>query len=386
MTEKKLTRQLEDAQTTIEKLRNEVIKMDKGINAINLELEQQVEKSNAELRESEERFRATFEQAAVGVAHVSLEGKWLLVNQKLCDILAYSNDELTKLSSQDITHPDDLDIELRYVKQMLLDEITSYSMEKRYIQQDNSIVWVNLNVSLVHNDSGEPKYFIAVIKDITKRKHAESAVEKLSKFPEENPNPVIRINKKLSVLYSNTAGVSLLKYLKSIDGQPLPKKIAKTCTNVFMKNVKRRIEVKNKSRIIALVFIPVKNTEYLNIYGNDITNEKKAKNKIDLMNKTLEQRIEKRTAQLMNANKDLETFAYSVSHDLRTPLRALSGFSQILIDEYYEKLDDEAKRFLSIIINNTHKMSQLIDDILEFSRIGRKKLNIVSLNMANLFS
>jgi PAS domain S-box-containing protein len=133
-------------------------------------------KAEEALRESEQRFRTTFEQAAVGVAHVASEGRFLRVNQKLCDIVGYSRDEMLQLTFQDITHPDDLQKDLDYVRQVLADEIPTYSMEKRYYRKDGSIVWVNLTVSLVRGAEGEPKNFISVIEDISDRKRAEEAL------------------------------------------------------------------------------------------------------------------------------------------------------------------------------------------------------------------
>jgi PAS domain S-box-containing protein len=132
-----------------------------------------------ELQENEERFRTAFEQAAVGIAHVAPDGRWLRVNRKLCDIVGYSREELLQKKFQDITHPDDLDASLEYVRKVLAGEIQTYGMEKRYIRKDGSFVWIDLTVSIVHHASGEPGYFISVIEDITKRKQAEEEKEKL---------------------------------------------------------------------------------------------------------------------------------------------------------------------------------------------------------------
>lgn len=137
-----------------------------------------LKKAEEELRESEERFRSTFEQAAVGIAHISPEGRWMRVNQKICDIVGYSREELLKLTFQDITHPDDLNIDVEYVTKMLSGEIKTYSMEKRYFRKNGTIVWVTLTVALVREESGEPKYFISVVEDITKRKFAEETILK----------------------------------------------------------------------------------------------------------------------------------------------------------------------------------------------------------------
>lgn len=125
------------------------------------------------IKERETRFRATFEQAAVGIAHVRPDGRWLRVNQKLCDIVGYAREELLELTFQDITHADDLDADLENVRQILAGEIETYSMEKRYLRKDGSIIWIDLTISLVREPSGEPDYFIAVIQDITEAKRME---------------------------------------------------------------------------------------------------------------------------------------------------------------------------------------------------------------------
>ena len=128
------------------------------------------------LREEEERFRATFEQAAVGLAHVGLQGQWLRVNQRLCQKLDYQREELLERSFQDITHPEDLEADLDQVRRMIAGEITTYAMEKRYLRKDGTYIWANLTVSLVRDDEGEPRYFISAVQDITSRKEAEAAL------------------------------------------------------------------------------------------------------------------------------------------------------------------------------------------------------------------
>ena len=125
------------------------------------------------LRESEERFRVTFEHAAIGAAQVAIDGRWLRVNRRLCEIVGYGQEELLSLTFQDITHPDDLEEDLERARRMLAGELGTYTMEKRYLKKGGVPVWVNLTVSLVRDASGEPDYFIAVIEDISERKQAE---------------------------------------------------------------------------------------------------------------------------------------------------------------------------------------------------------------------
>ncbi len=130
------------------------------------------------LRESEELNRSFFEQAAVGIAQVGPKGRWLRVNDKLCEILGYSREELMQLTFQDITFGEDLDTQLNFVRRALSGEIKTFSMEKRYIRPDRSLVWAHVTVSYVSTE--EPKYFITVVEDITKRKQAELELHELS--------------------------------------------------------------------------------------------------------------------------------------------------------------------------------------------------------------
>lgn len=109
-----------------------------------------------------------------------------------------------------------------------------------------------------------------------------------------------------------------------------------------------------------------------------------AKKIIAELNTSLEQRIIERTTQLELANKELESFSYSVSHDLRAPLRAINGFTRILVEDFMQQLDDEAKGILDEIIESSNKMGQLIDNLLEFSRIGKQNFTMVNINMDDM--
>ena len=145
-------------------------------------LRRQVRKRTAELSESESRFRATFEQAAVGIAHVSPEGQFLRLNQKFCEIVGYSEKEVLKLKFQDITHPDDLDADLHLFQELLDGKSDSYTMEKRYIRKDGSLVWISLTVKILRNEDGSPRWFVSVIEDISDRIRIQDEVHKSYEF------------------------------------------------------------------------------------------------------------------------------------------------------------------------------------------------------------
>jgi len=125
------------------------------------------------LRASENRFRSVFENAAVGIARAALDGRFVEVNQRLCDMIGYAREELLTKTFMDITHPDYLAADLKAFRRMLAGEIEVYVREKRYYRKDGSAVWASLAASLVCKPSGLPDYFVAVIEDISARKQAE---------------------------------------------------------------------------------------------------------------------------------------------------------------------------------------------------------------------
>jgi PAS domain S-box-containing protein len=129
------------------------------------------------LRESRERFRSAFDNAAIGMALVSTEGHWLQVNQSMCEIVGYSERELLATTFQAITHPDDLAADLSHAGRTLAGEVRSYQMEKRYLHKLGHYVWALLSVSLVRDGQGNPQYFISQIQDITERKRVEEEVK-----------------------------------------------------------------------------------------------------------------------------------------------------------------------------------------------------------------
>jgi PAS domain S-box-containing protein len=126
-----------------------------------------------ELQESEVRFRSTFEQAAVGVAHLAPDGQFIRLNQRFAEIVGYSHEQLINLSFQDITHPEDLEVNLEYFKEIFIGDKKNFSLETRYIRGDRSSLWIDLTVSLVKEATGKAKYFIAVIEDISDRKQMD---------------------------------------------------------------------------------------------------------------------------------------------------------------------------------------------------------------------
>ena len=129
------------------------------------------------LHESEERFRLTIDEAPIGMALVALDGRFVRVNRALCEIIGYTSAELTALTSQAITHPDDLDANLALAGQLARGEIPRFQLDRRYIRKDGTIVDIQLNASILRTREGAPLYYIVQVEDITERKRAEAALK-----------------------------------------------------------------------------------------------------------------------------------------------------------------------------------------------------------------
>jgi PAS domain S-box-containing protein len=153
-------------------------------------LHRKVEELNAEadrrqtaerlLRESERRLRDTFELAAIGLAHVSTTGHWLRVNQRLCEIVGYTREELLEMSFQEITHPADIGTELDLMRRLLDGALRTYTLQKRYIRKGGELIWIDLTVALTYDAvTGEP-YFISAVQDISARQEAQEQIRELN--------------------------------------------------------------------------------------------------------------------------------------------------------------------------------------------------------------
>ena len=136
------------------------------------------EERQARLSESEELYRATFDTAAVGIAHVSLEGQWLRFNDAVCSITGYTREELLARTFTDITHPEDIEADWNHVRALMAGKCASYDMDKRYLRKDGSTVWVHLTVSVVRDRQGKPLHMVSVIENISDKKKAEEELRR----------------------------------------------------------------------------------------------------------------------------------------------------------------------------------------------------------------
>ena len=165
---------------------------------------QQQQREQARL-ESEQRFRATFEQAAVGIAQLSPDGHWLRVNERMCQMLGYSREALLQSTYQELSCQEDLPEEMRQAARILVGEIDSYRLEKRFLREHGALLWARLNVTLVRDDQRKPLYFVVVIEDISLRKEQEQALQQAATVFDSTHEAVAIVDARRRILTSNPA-------------------------------------------------------------------------------------------------------------------------------------------------------------------------------------
>ena len=206
-----------------------------GLRGLLIDITARVE-ADAALRESRERFRGAFDHAAIGLGIVGIDGRWLKVNQSLCDMLGYEESELLEMDFQAITHAEDLAADLRLVRRTLAGEIDTFRMEKRYLTKSGRIVWALLCVSLVRGNSGEPLYFVSQIEDITERREAERKLLETSRANEELLALLETLHSEapvgLTFVDSHFPVVRCNRALSEINGIPIERHIGRTVAEV----------------------------------------------------------------------------------------------------------------------------------------------------------
>ncbi len=283
----------------------------------------------------------------------------------------------------------------------------SYELELETVSKDGGKGWMLALGELVRDARGAAVGVRGVVMDITERKRMEAKlVEREYQFrtlAENSPDVIVRYDRQGRRIYVNpefervnhlTAQQVIGKTPTELSTELKPK--ADEFTEKLMAAMAsgRAVKVdlswlKDGKRICWFVRVVPEFDAYGKVMSaltiwSDISERKQAEEEIRTLNRELEQRVAARTADLEAANKELEAFSYSVSHDLRTPLRAIDGFSGMLLEDYAGKLDEEGKRLLNVVRDNTIRMGQLIDDILKFSRTGRLEISFSEIDMEKL--
>jgi PAS domain S-box-containing protein len=265
------------------------------------------------------------------------------------------------------------------------------------LTKDRQEVPVLINASLITDPQGRPLGVIGVIRDITALRRAEAALEterqRLLSLLEELPAYVYLKDPNFAIHFANRFFLERFgdpgnrPCYEVIHGFQAPCPACQAISALEARAPQEREWTHREGRTYRTYVYPFADRDGSPLVlelGIDITDRKQAEKAIQQLNEELEERVRYRTAQLEAANRELESFSYSISHDLRAPLRAIDGFSRLFLKENASQLDDEGRRLINVIRANTQKMGQLIDDLLAFSRLGRREVKVADLDMGKL--
>ena len=360
----------------------------------NIQLQEQVVESTVELHQSEYKYKNLFENTPLPMWVVDLPSlKFIDVNEAAVTKYGYNRDEFLNMTAKDICP------EHEKSRVQLIEKAEKGSGKNKvlfqHLKKDNSVIEAEI---ISHGITVNNKHAIMVVSvDVTER---NKVAERLDFALESGKIGIWEIN-----FTNNTSVTSLLH--DQIYGYNQPVKqwsidILKTHIHpddsIRVERSFKELLMIQKGIIETKIIWPDKSIHWillsakiiadvdskpLKMFGTvlDITNIKKAEEEIGILNNELEERVQVRTRELFSANKELESFSYSVSHDLRAPLRAIYGYSQILVEDYNSSLDEEGNRLLNRVMFNAKKMGLLIDDLLAFSRLGKAALKKSELDL-----
>jgi PAS domain S-box-containing protein len=352
------------------------------------------------LRQSEENYRRIVDTANEGIAVIDASGHYTFINKKHADMLGYEPEEMLGRSPAEFIHRDEQEDHHLKLERRRAGQSDTY--ERRYLHRDGRIIWFLVNAVPILDDQGEYKGSFGMSTDITERKKTEEQIRSLSQRNETLlgavPEIIMEVDNNKIYTWANQAGYDFFGpdvlgkeaayYFEGEQNtyttvQPLFNGHGET---IYVESWQRRKD--GEKRLLAWWCRMVKDSEG-KVTGalstaRDITDYKKAEEEIHRLNAELEQRVRERTSQLEAANRELEGFSYSVSHDLRAPLRHLTGFVNLLEKQKPKELDEKSRHYLKVISDSAVKMGQLIDDILSFSRMGRAELRRRRINMDDL--
>ncbi|HPB24654.1 MAG TPA: PAS domain S-box protein [Bacteroidales bacterium] len=347
------------------------------------------------LKESETRFRSTFEGAPIGMCLNFTDGKFFEANNAFCQMIGYSIEELRSRNFIDITHPDDIEISKQFISDILqLEGSDSKSIEKRYLKKDGSLIWVITSVSLYRDTNDNPKYFIVQILDITEQKLTEQKL--------------IEAKNQLEVVFNNGPDAILLTHIEDghyIDSNKTftrytgytPDDLRGKSTldidiwgnpddrNRMIKEVKEKgfchnfeLEIKNKDRTTRVIemsaeVILIKGKPHLLTISRDIAERKK-----------MEELLKKQNEELHELVSTKDRFFSIIAHDLKDPHNAILGFSEILAGSYDILSDQDRKNYIVNILHSSQNLSRLLRNLLEWanSQTGRMIYKPESINIS----
>ncbi|MDO9284052.1 MAG: PAS domain S-box protein [Aquabacterium sp.] len=366
------------------------------------------------LRDSEARYRATFDNSPVGIAENALDGRWISVNPRLCEITGYSHDALLALDYRRLTHPDDLVSSWRQLRRVLLGELSAVTVEHRYLRQDGSVIWVSRTSSLVRDAGGAPSYYVSIVEDITERKRVQAELARHRQQLEEEvgertqalrlalraqsdsehflrsitdnlPDMVGYWDAQQVLRYANRSyrawfsphrdpvGMTREAFFGDADSD-----VGEMAFDAALAGRAQRFEYAlvndaGEVRHAWVHYVPDFQDDRvagLFVLVSNITDFKKAELRLQALNEQLVAARDRAEA----ANRAKSAFLANISHEIRTPMNAIIGLTHLMRHDARDGVG--AERLAKVSQAGNHLMG-VINDVLDLSKIESGKLQLV---------
>jgi PAS domain S-box-containing protein len=360
-------------------------------------------RAEAAILESQGKYRQLVNYAPTGIYEIDYWNQRIVsVNDAMCQATGYTREELLSMNPGELLTDDSKPLFVERLQRILSNQPVSGEVEFKIKTKQGQEKWALLNTNFIY-ENGILRGATVVAHDITDRKKAEEDLllsrEIFSKAFEVSPD-WISLSTLAEGRYIDVNNVYLQmtgRQRKEVVGRTSleinlwadPRDRLKGLEIIREKGSLKNLEVKFRMKsgeirdiLWSAEVIDIKGQQCLLSVCHDITDRKKAEAEIRDLNITLDKRVQERTAQLEEANKELEGFSYSISHDLRTPLRHITGFVNLLLKQTdTRQLDEKSRHYLNVISDSAVKMGQLIDDLLSFSRLGRQEISRSQINL-----
>lgn len=353
--------------------------------------------AEAALSESEAKFRTVFGSAGDGMFVLDLESRKFVMSNAACSrMLGFTPEEFRNLGVPDLHLQEDLPFISEQIEKFFKGE-ESVRGDVRFKRRDGSTFFTDLNSALI--PLGDRKGVLVAFRDITDRKRVEENLRRTATVVRDS-NDAITIqdfegritawNRGAELMYGYSEEEALLANIERLTAPDKVEEQKDFVRRLVAGEAITAFETQRVTKDGRVLDVWMTVTKLLDDAGQpmglasterDITERKRTEVEIRTLNADLEQRVVQRTAQLEISNKELEAFAYSVSHDLRAPLRAIDGFSCIIVEDYADKMDAEGIRLLNVVGASAQKMDQLITDLLTLSRVTRRKVQPSRIDM-----
>jgi PAS domain S-box-containing protein len=362
---------------------------------------QQLEAANLRLRENEARLSTLFEATADGILITDHETMMFRhANRAMCEMLGYAEEELITLGVRDI-HPKDALPAIAAKLEAQLRGARTPGVELPCLRKDGSVFYADVSAARLTVDGRA--CHVAMFRDTTERREAESRQKMLTEVLECTTDLVSMATPDRKVFYFNRNGRQLVGIPADADLSAFqipsihPDWAGQLVTIIGIPSAVRYGVWSGETAVLAPDGreIPVSQVimahkgpsgevECISTIIRDISRQKAAEAELQKHRLNLEELVRQRTIQLEAANGELESFSYSVSHDLRAPLRAMDGFSQALLDEYSPSIDEQGRDYLARVRAATRRMAQLIDDMLQLARVSRTAMRRETVDLSAL--